>query len=111
MTGHPDHLLIARWENNLEALDHEIARLALLCRVRLLDPGVIDRVLNKDASVCGSSNLSAFAKLHDLLVMHLLIRQKSADVLGQMQTAAIEAYIVERFKAAFPDLGTQWPPV
>jgi hypothetical protein len=105
MNGQPDHLLIAWWAKNLDELDREIARLSQLCKVRILDPGVIDRILAKDASVCGSDNLSAFAKLHDMLVLHLLIRQKYADVLGQEQTAAIEAYIVERLRKSFPDLG------
>lgn len=111
MNEQPDHLLIAWWAKNLDELDREIAKLSQLCRVRILDPGVIDRVLGKDASVCGSDNPSAFAKLHDLLVMHFLIRQKYADVLGQVQTAAIETFIVERLKKSFPDLGTRWPPV
>jgi len=109
MTDQQDHLLIGWWAKNLDQLDREIARLALLCQVRILDPGVIDRVLNKDASVCGSDNPSAFAKLHDMLVMHLLIRQKYADVLGQTQTAAMETYIVERLKKSFPDLGSSGP--
>jgi len=60
--------------------------------------------------VCGTANPVAFAKLHDILMMHLAIRQKSADALGQVQTAVIEADIVERLKKSFPDLG-KWPPV
>lgn len=110
MTDQPDHLLIGWWAKNLDELDREIAKLSMLCKVRILDRGVIDRVLNRDASVCGSNSPSAFAKLHDLLVMHLLIRQKYADVLGQTQTAAIEAYVVDRLKKSFPDLGDNWPP-
>ena len=49
-------------------------------------------------------------ELHDMLMMHLAIRQRSADALGQAQTAAIEAYVIERLKKSFPDLG-KWPPV
>lgn len=109
MTEKPDHLLIGWWAKNLDELDREIAKLSMLCQVRILDPGVIDRVLNKDASVCGSDNPAAFAKLHDLLVMHLLIRQKYADVLGQTQTAAMETDIVERLRKSFPDLGSSGP--
>ena len=61
-------------------------------------------------AVSGTANPVAFAKLHDILMMHLAIRQKSADALGQAQTAGIEADIVERLKKSFPDLG-KWPPV
>ena len=53
MTTEPDHLQIAWWAKNLDELDREIARLALLCQVRILDPGVIDGVLQNDGSVCG----------------------------------------------------------
>jgi hypothetical protein len=109
MTEKQDHFLIAWWADNLDELDHEIARLAMLCKVRILDPGVIERVLKKDASVCGTDNPVAFAKLHDLIMMHLAIRDRSADALGQAQTAAIEAHIIERLKKSFPDLG-EWPP-
>jgi hypothetical protein len=108
MTEKPDHFLIAWWADNLDELDREIARLALLCKVRILDPGVIERVLKKDASVCGTDNPAVFAKLHDMIMMHFAIRERSADALGQAQTAAIEAHIIERLKKSFPDLG-EWP--
>jgi len=99
----------AMWAENLEELDREIARLALLCQVRVLDPGVLARVLRKDASVCGTDNPAAFAKLHDMIMVHLAIREKSVDALGQSKTGAIEDYVIERLKRSFPDLG-EWPP-
>jgi hypothetical protein len=105
MTEPPDHLLIAWWAKNLDELDREIARLSLLCRVKILDPGIIERVLRRDASVCGKDNPVAFKKLHDMLMMHFAIRDKSAKVLGQAQTAAIEADIIERLRKSFPDAG------
>jgi hypothetical protein len=105
-----DTLLIAWWAEQLDELDQEIARLALLCRVRILDHGIIDRVLRNDASVCGTDNSVAFAKLREMLMLHLAIRKKSADTVGQVQTAVIEAEIIERLKTACPDLGADWPP-
>jgi hypothetical protein len=77
--------------------------------VRILDPGVIERVLHKDDSVCGSSNAIAFKKLHDLVMLHFAIRQKSADVVGQAQTAEIERYVIERLRKAYPGLGKESP--
>ena len=109
MTEQKDHLLIARWAKNLGELDREIARLALLCQVRILDPGIIERVLQKDISVCGTPNPLAFARLHGMLMMHFAIREKAADALGQVQTVVIEDYIIERLKKSFPDSG-EWPP-
>lgn len=92
------------WANNLEELDGEIARLAMLCQIRLLQPGTIQRVLHRDETVCGTGNPAAFAKLHDLLMMHFAIRQKAVDVFGQNETASIEALIVERLQKRYGDL-------
>jgi len=104
-----DGYAIAWWAENLEALDREIARLAMLCQVKLLEPGIIARVLHKDASVCGADNARAFARLHDLLIMHLALREKSAAHVGPSQTTAIEDHIVTRLTESFPELG-KWPP-
>jgi len=71
-------LPLAFWANNLEELDREIARLATLCQIRILEPGAIQRVLQKDASVCGTDNPIAFAKLRDLLMLHFAIRENRA---------------------------------
>jgi hypothetical protein len=105
-----DHYATAWWQGNLEEIDHEIARLAMLCRIRLFEPGVIGRIVHNDASVCGTDNAIAFRRLHDLLIMHLLLRDKSAADLGTAQIAAIEAQIASRLAQSFPDLG-KWPPV
>lgn len=109
MTEQPDHLQIAWWAKNIDELDREIGRLSLLCQVRILDPGVIERVLKKDAAVCGTSNPVAFAKLHNMLMLYFAIRDKSVDAVGQLQTAAIEAEVIERLRKSFPDVGP-FPP-
>lgn len=99
----------AWWAMNLDELDREIVRLALLCRVSILDPGVVERVLKKDASVCGNDNAVAFDKLHDMVMLHLAIREKSAASVGQASTAAIEKQIIDRLRKSFPELGASWP--
>ena len=99
----------AWWAMNLDGLDREIARLALICQVRILDPGVVERVLKRDASVCGTDNALAFAKLHDLVMMHLAVREKSAASVGQASTVAIERQIIEQLSKSFPELGPPWP--
>ncbi len=111
MSEQRDSFLIGWWAENLEALDREIGRMATLCGVQILDPGVITQVLQKDESVCGTRNRAAFAKLHDLLMLHFAIREKSVEMVGQAQTAAIEDYIVDRLKKSFPNLQGKWPPV
>ena len=110
MNEQQDDLQIAWWVKNIEEIDREIARLCLLCQVRILDPGIIERVLKKDASVCGASNPVAFAKLHDMLMFYFANRQKSVDAVGQLQTAQIEAHVVEQLRSRFADLLGKWPP-
>ena len=105
----PDHLLIAWWAKNLDELDREIARLALLCQVRILDPGVVERVLRNDASVCGTANPAGFAKLHNMLVMHFLVRERSVKELGQLQTTAIERDVIDRLAKAYRDVADGRP--
>ena len=98
MTARTDDLQIAWWAKNLDELDREIARLASICQAKILDPGVVERVLHNDASVCATANPPAFAKLRNLLIMHFLIRKRSAEQLGEIQTAAIERDVIERLR-------------
>ena len=103
MVERPHDLPAPWWVDNLEELDGEIARLAVLCGIELLQPGAIQRVLAKDSTVCGTENPAAFTKLHDLLLVHAAIRDKSVDVFGPAQTALIERYVVDRLKKRFGD--------
>jgi len=105
MATHTHDLPLAFWQNNLEELDGEIARLATMCKVAILEPGAIQRVLHNDASVGGSDNPAAFAKLRSLLMMHFAIREKSVDVFGEAATARLEDYVIERLKQRFGQLG------
>jgi len=110
MSTNQDGVRMGGWARSLEDLDHEVGRLAMLCRVPLLERGVIDRVLKNDRSVCGTDNAVAFAKLRDLLMMHFVLRQGWAAEVGEPQTAAIEAYVIERLRKALPELTGDWPP-
>ena len=110
MTEQQDSRLVEWWTEGIEELDREIGRLCVLCQVRILDPGIIERVLRKDASVCGTSNPVAFAKLHDMLMFYFANRQKSVDAVGQQETVQIEAHVVEELRNRFGDLMGKWPP-
>jgi len=110
MTTQTDPLEIGWWAKNIDELDREIGRLCLLCQVRILDHGVIERVLRKDESVCGTAKPIAFAKLHNLLMLYFAVRKKSVEALGQVQTAQIEAHAVEQLRSRFAELLGNWPP-
>src|ERR1035438_10412634 len=110
MSTNQDTVRIEGWARSLEELDREIGRLALLCRVKILQPGVIDRVLHGERSVCGTDNAAAFAKLRNLLMMHFTLHGKWAVELGEEQITAIERYVIERLRKSLPDLVADWPP-
>jgi hypothetical protein len=91
------------YSHTLSEVDREVARLASICQVRLLDPGVIERVLSNDASVCGTTNAMAFDKLRNVLMMHYAVRTRAADAVGQAGADVLVMQIVEELKAKFGD--------
>lgn len=110
MTANSDAANMAGWARTLEELDREVGRLAMLCHVPILEPGVIDRVLANDRSVCASDSPLAFAKLRDLLLMHFTLHRRWAEEVGEAQTTAIESYVIERLRKSLPELTAAWPP-
>jgi hypothetical protein len=109
MSNSSSDLGAAWWSHSLSEVDREVARLATICNVRLLEPGIIERVLANDASVCGTSNQLAFDKLRNVLMMHYAVRSRAADSIGQANTNALVMHIIEDLRKKFGDrLGT--PP-
>jgi hypothetical protein len=88
----------AWWAKSLNEVDREIARLATICNVRILDVGVIERVLKNDASVCGSKNAIAFEKLRTTLMMHYHVRDRAVDSLGEAATRKLVETIVAKLR-------------
>jgi|APFre7841882630_1041343.scaffolds.fasta_scaffold46563_2 hypothetical protein len=93
----------ARWTKHFDEIDREIAQLAAICQVPLLDPGVIERVLHNDTLVCGSQNPRAFEKLRSLLMMHYSVRDRAVVALGEKETMLIMNEIVERLRSRYGD--------
>ena len=48
MTEAKDPVYGILWSDSMEEVDRELARLAMLCQVRILDPQVVARVLKND---------------------------------------------------------------
>jgi hypothetical protein len=91
------------WGGQLNEVDKEIARLASICRVKMLDPGVLERVLRTDESVCGTSNKLAFDKLRTALLIHYAVMEKSFDRMGVDETRKMVDVIVAKLKERFGD--------
>jgi hypothetical protein len=98
----PDYRHV-RWTKHFDEIDREIAQLASICQIPLLDPGVIERVLHKDTLVCGSQNPRAFDKLRSLLMMHYSVRDRAVVALGEKETMLIMNEIIERLRSRYGD--------
>ena len=92
-----------RWIKQFEQLDNQILQEAALCQIRILDPGVIERVLQNDKLVCGTDNPSAFAKLHSLAMIHYQLWDKAVVALGQEGAVRIITEIRDRMRARYGD--------
>jgi hypothetical protein len=92
-----------RWIKQFEQLDNQILAEAALCQVRILDPGVIERVLQNDKLVCGADNPAAFAKMRSLAMIHYSLWDKAVVALGQEGAVRIMTEIRERMRARYGD--------
>jgi len=88
-----------RWIKQFDELDRQIIQEAVLCQIRILDPGVIERVLQNDTLVCGTENPAAFAKLRSLAMIHYSLRDKAVVALGQQETMRIMDEVWARLRA------------
>jgi hypothetical protein len=86
------------WGRQMGDLMAEMARQAIVCKVSLLDAGVIDAVLRNDASVCGTDNPLAFKKLRDAMMLGFVVRDKSVKSLGPAETEALATVIRDAIK-------------
>jgi hypothetical protein len=84
------------WERHLDGIGQELLRLTIACNVRLRDPGVIDRILKNDESVCGAKNPIGFRKLRSLLMATYGSVNKAIDRIGPEELKLITDGIVER---------------
>jgi hypothetical protein len=92
-----------RWYGQFQEIDREIAKHAIICKVPLLDPGVIERIIKNDSSVCSSQNDASFAKLRSLLMMHYSVRDRAVVAIGEADTMHIIGDIVERLRERLGD--------
>ena len=93
-----------QWERHFEGIADELLHLAVTCDVRLRDPGVIERILKNDASVCGRKNENTFRKMRNLIIAYYNSVGKAVDRIGPEETKKIVEVIAER-KKKLRDMG------
>lgn len=84
------------WQRHLDSIGDELQRLTLACKVRLRDPGVMDRILKNDETVCGVKNPIGFRKLRALVMATFSSLNKAIDRIGPEEVKRITEAIVER---------------
>ena len=87
-----------QWERHFEGIADELLHLAIACEVRLHEPGVVERILKNDASVCGRTNERSFRNMHNLLVAYYDSIGKAVDNIGPTETQKIIDAVSERMK-------------
>ena len=95
-----------QWTRHLEAIADELLHLAVACDVRLREPGVIERIIHDDPSVCGRKNEIGFKKLRRLLMATYDSLGKAIDRIGPDETKAIIEAITEHLNKRRDSLGS-----
>ena len=73
---------LEHYNAELASIDMEIARLAQICGIQMLQPGVAEAVLRNDSSLCNRTNPLAWETLRGLLVLHYHVVAENAAADG-----------------------------
>lgn len=74
------------WGRQIDTLARELSRLAIACDIELGKPGLAERVLKNDASVCRRKNPEAFRKLRQHLMALFSVEENAIERLGPNDT-------------------------
>lgn len=56
--------------------------LSIACNVALMEPGIIERVIRGDETVCGRNNAQAFRKMRNHLMAFFQIEERAIERIG-----------------------------
>ena len=79
----------AYWGRQIDALAHELSILAIACNIELGRPGLAERILKNDKSVCGHNNPEAFRKQRTHLMALFNVETDAIDQVGAEATNEI----------------------
>ena len=86
----------AAWLRHLDTIGDELLRLTTVCGVDLRQPGVVERIVKNDETVCTKRNSIGFRKLRELVMATFNSLNKAVDRIGPDETAVIVAAIMDR---------------
>jgi len=70
------------WSGQIDNLVTEMSRLCIVCDIKMLEPGIAERVLKGDQTVCGRKNPNVFEKLRKHLMAYCHVEEKAIKRLG-----------------------------
>jgi hypothetical protein len=77
------------WGRQIDNLAHELSRLAIACDIELGQPGLAERILKNDESVCGRKNPKAFRQVRQHLMALFSVEAGAVERLGAEDTKKI----------------------
>ena len=73
----------------IDSLAQELSKLAIACDIELGKPGLANRILHNDQTVCRRRNPEAFRRLRQHLMALLSIEERAIEQLGPDDTRRI----------------------
>jgi len=77
------------WGRQIDNLAHELSILAIACDIELGKPGLAERILKNDNSVCGRKNPKAFQQMRQHLMALFSVEAGAVERLGAEDTKEI----------------------
>ncbi len=77
------------WGRQIDSIARELSRLAIVCDIELGRPGLAERILQNDESVCGRSNPKVFRQIRQHLMALFSIEKRAIERLGPEDTREI----------------------
>jgi hypothetical protein len=77
------------WGRQIDAIAHEVSKLAIVCDIELDRPGLAERILKNDESVCGRNNPEAFRQIRQHLMALFTLEERAIERLGPEDTREI----------------------
>ena len=77
------------WGRQIENVAHELSRLAIACDIELGKPGLAERILKNDDSVCGRRHPEAFRQMRQHLMALFNVEAGAIERLGPDDTKQI----------------------
>lgn len=77
------------WGRQIDGLAHELSKQAIICDIELGKPGLAERILKNDDSVCGRKNPKVFRQMRQHLMALFSLEASAVERLGADDTKEI----------------------